>query len=603
MEFVVLAKAVPALDVLEFDPVSRSVRREGAPLFLNPFDARALRVALDLRRPGDRITVLSLGPPAARAPLTEAKAAGADRVVLLSDPRCAGSDTLATATALAAAVRLLRADVILAGAWTTDSETGQLGPELAALLDWPVVSEARALRWGADGGSLEAVVDTETGWAAVRGNPPALISVDEKIAKPPKPSPEAVRALGPSAVDVWSADDLGIEAVRLGARGSRTVVLGVTTAAPTRTPEIFAEGTVAERVRAATERLAQRIGEPPPVPPRLPPAPPHRAADRELLVLASDRTGRFDRSCLGTLVALRRRLPDHWPSALWIGDVPSEEDSRRLAGAGALAGYRVPTADRPVDPGSAAIVAEELVVRRPELAAFLFGAGPFGRTVAGRLAGRRRLGLVGDAIDLAAGPRGELRWFKPSFGGRTIAEIRCTSRPELVTFRGGGFAPLEDAGPGELGWTVLSVPVAPPAWSPGEAGTELDATDGLDGRDVVVCVGLGIGGPDGIARLRPTLARWNAALAATRKVVDAGWVPRPLQVGLTGRSLAPRLAVLLGVSGAVNHAVGWRRAGTVLAINRDPGAPVFRDADVGIVGPLEDVLPALVDPVARLLGR
>jgi electron transfer flavoprotein alpha subunit len=603
MEIVVLAKAVPALDALEFDPVARTVRRAGASLFLNPFDARALRVALDLRGPEDRVTVLSLGPPTARVPLQEAKAAGADRVVLISDPRCAGSDTLATATALAAAIRWLRAGLVLAGAWTTDSETGQVGPELSAVLGWPVVSEARSLRRGFGAGSFDAVVDTATGWAAYRGNAPAVITVGEKIAKPPKPAPDAVRAVADDAVEVWSADDLGLDPARLGRLGSPTTVLSVADVAPTRALERFDRGTVEERVGAAVEALARRLGEPTTSPPSLPPAPPRRTADREALVLVTGRSGRLDRATLGTIVALRRRIPDGWTSVLWIGEAPTEEETQLLGRAGALAGYLVRTVERPVDAASAALVAEELVLRRPELLAAVFPGDAFGRTVAGRLAGRRRLGLVGDAIDLAVGEGGGIRWSKPSFGGRTIAEIHCRTRPELATFRSGGFAVPERSAPGGFGWTVLPIPVAPAPWTPGDEGRELTDSEGLDGHAAVVCVGLGIGGPDGIARLRPMLARWRAGLAATRKVVDAGWVPRQLQVGLTGRSLAPRLVVLLGVSGAVNHSVGWRRAGTVLAVNSDPAAPVFRDADLGIVGTIDEVLPILDGPVAGLVGR
>ncbi len=114
---------------------------------------------------------------------------------------------------------------------------------------------------------------------------------------------------------------------------------------------------------------------------------------------------------------------------------------------------------------------------------------------------------------------------------------------------------------------------------------------------------MGVGGPEGIARVRALVAPWNAGLVATRRVVDAGWMPRQLQVGLTGRQLAPRLAVLLGVSGSPNHMVGWRRAPALLAVNGDPEAPVFRDVSVGVVGPLESVLPPLVAGLTPLLGR
>jgi len=91
-------------------------------------------------------------------------------------------------------------------------------------------------------------------------------------------------------------------------------------------------------------------------------------------------------------------------------------------------------------------------------------------------------------------------------------------------------------------------------------------------------------------------------LVGTRRVVDAGWLPVRRQVGLTGRALAPRLAVLLGVRGAANHMVGWARAGTILAVNRDAAAPVFGEADVGIVGAIDEVVPELAEPLAQALG-
>lgn len=603
MDTVVLIKAVPALDSLEFDPERRTVRRERGPLFLNPFDQRALRVALDLRRPAERVTVVSLGPLAARAPLREAKAAGADRVVLLSDPVFAGSDTIATVSALRAAIELLRPALVLAGAWSTDSETGQVGPELAARLDWPILAEARALRRLDHPDSIEVTVDTGDGWARYRGSAPGVLTVGEKIAKPPKPTAEAIAAVDPGSIEVWSAADIGVDPAQVGFSGSLTSVAAVTFAAPARAPVVFARGSAADRVGGAIEVLTRHLSSPrPPVAP-LPPPPVRRIADREQLVLVTGRNGRLDPAVLGTFSALRRAVPEGWTSALWIGSEPSAEETAALERAGSLAGYLVRSRERPIDPVAAARVAEELLVRRPELAVLACGAGPFGRVVAGTVAGRRRLGLVGDALDLSVDIGGALRWLKPSFGGRTLAEIRCRSRPNLVTFRSGSLRPAESPLPARIEWNELSIPVPPSAWRPIDDGVEIPPGEPLEARDVIVAVGMGIGGPEGIARAGPVLARWGAGLAATRRVVDAGWVARQLQVGLTGRTLAPRLAVLLGLSGAVNHTVGWQRAGTIVAVNRDPDAPVFRDVDVGIVGTVEEILPALEGPVAALLGR
>ncbi|MGP8078335.1 MAG: FAD-binding protein [Thermoplasmata archaeon] len=603
MEFVVLAKAVPALDSLDFDPVARTVRRDDVPLYLNPFDQRALRVALELRRPGEHVTVVSLGPPAARATLREARAVGADRAVLISDPAFAGSDVLATATALAAAVGRLRPGAVLAGAWTTDSGTGLVGPELAALLGWSLLTSARSVRRLDGPTEFEAVVDTATGWTSYRGSAPVVVTVGEKIAKPLRAPPEAMSALGDASVELWSAADLGADPMALGLRGSPTLVESVLAAAPPRTSKRFDQGPVADRVRAALEELSHRMGTPSSSPGDLPPPPEPRADEQEMLVLVTDRSGRLDRTALGIAVAVRRRVPGGWPSALWVGDSPSETETHLLERAGALAGYLVRSAKAPVEADSVAAVVEETIARRPKLAAATFAADPFGRAVAGRVAGHRHLGVVGEAIDLARNAHGEVVWSKPSFGGRTVASVRCRRHPALATFRSGAFGPPEHTGPGGFGWSALPISVPPASWLAIDEGVELDAAPELEGRDVIVAVGMGLGGPEGLVRLAPTIARWNAGLVATRRVVDAGWVPRQLQVGLTGRALAPRLAVLLGVSGSVHHLVGWRRAGTVLAVNRDPGAPVFRDADIGIVGSVEEVLPALDGPVARLLGR
>ena len=120
MTIAVLVKVVPELDRLTFDPTTRTVRRAGAPLYLNPFDQRALLVALTLReRAEEEVVVVSMGPPDARPPLLEALALGADRVLLVSDRALAGSDTLVTARVLASALRPIGARLVLAGQWTT----------------------------------------------------------------------------------------------------------------------------------------------------------------------------------------------------------------------------------------------------------------------------------------------------------------------------------------------------------------------------------------------------------------------------------------------------------------------------------------------------
>jgi electron transfer flavoprotein alpha subunit len=115
----------------------------------------------------------------------------------------------------------------------------------------------------------------------------------------------------------------------------------------------------------------------------------------------------------------------------------------------------------------------------------------------------------------------------------------------------------------------------------------------LEGAEVVVGIGMGVGGPDGIERVKDLARALNAPVCATRRVTDEGWMPRQLQVGLTGKTIEPRLYFAIGISGAPNHLIGIKRAGTVVAINEDPDASIFERADIGLVGDWATLTPAI----------
>ncbi len=600
MSIAVLLKAVPDVDTLRFDPSSRSVVRDGAELFLNPFDQRALRVALELARPSEPVVALSLGPPHARLRLAEARALGATTARLLTDPRFAGSDVLATARTLAAVLAREPPDLVLAGARSTDSDTGLVGPEVGELLGLTVVTDARALRRTGPDGGFEAIVDTPRGWAKVTFPSPALVTVGEKIAKPLRLEPgRAEAAVG--RVEQLDLGATGLAPDQVGATGSPTRVSSVRDAAPSRAARIFSEGSPADRVSAAVAELAPLLRAPPVPPPPLRPPPPRVRPDREVALLATDADGGLDRGMLGWFSEIRRISGEHWPSAVWVGPDPAPRDVDRLSRAGALAGYRIPLGRGRVDARLVASGLVDLLGIRPALAAVGAPSEPFGREVAGRVAAARGLGAIGDATSIEAPPTGSLAFVKPSFGGRTLATIESRTRPAVVTLRP-SLAPVGEASGPPLSWDELSVPSTSSTIRLLERGEDPEPLAEPEGRDVVVAVGLGVGGPDGVARATAAAERWGAAVVGTRKIVDAGWLPARLQLGLTGRALAPRLAVLLGVRGSANHMVGWRRAGALLAVNSDPTAAVFSGSDVGIVGTVEETVPLLLEPLARTLG-
>jgi electron transfer flavoprotein alpha subunit len=221
----------------------------------------------------------------------------------------------------------------------------------------------------------------------------------------------------------------------------------------------------------------------------------------------------------------------------------------------------------------------------------------WGREVAGRLSVLLGAGLTGDAVGLEVAD-GRLVCWKPAFGGQLVAAVTARSRVQMATVRPGVLPllrPRAVAGTATA-WRSL---VAPRGRVSITEHTVNDEPERLGLAGTVVCVGQGVD-PSRYDELKPLLDVLGAELAGTRKVTDAGWLPRSRQVGLTGRAVAPAVYLLLGASGKFNHMVGTRGASLVIAVNADPDAPVFAAADVGIVGDWAEVVPMLATELADL---
>lgn len=223
----------------------------------------------------------------------------------------------------------------------------------------------------------------------------------------------------------------------------------------------------------------------------------------------------------------------------------------------------------------------------------------WGREVASRVAARLRAGLTGDVVELTV-ERERLVGWKPAFGGLLVAGITAASAIQMVTLRPGAvplMSPRLDGQP-----PVRTLPLEPGAGRVRilDSGRD-DRLDDLVRAPVVVGVGTGVP-PEEYGLLDAVLQALDAELGATRKVTDRGWLPRSRQIGITGRSIAPRLYVALGLSGNPNHLLGVRSAGTILAVNIDPAAPIFSTADVGMVADWRCAVPALVDELAGRAG-
>ena len=219
----------------------------------------------------------------------------------------------------------------------------------------------------------------------------------------------------------------------------------------------------------------------------------------------------------------------------------------------------------------------------------------WGREVASRVAIQIDAGLTGDAVDLDVSERRLVAW-KPAFGGSVIAAIRATTRTQMATVRP-GVLPLLGLRPSR------SVPIRSLVGiSKGRVVHQETIHDDDCGRlssaSAVIGIGAGVD-PELYGELNSLVEVLGAELAATRKVTDKQWLPRSRQVGITGQSISPVLYVAVGLSGKFNHTIGVRAAGMIVAINCDRGAPIFQEADIGIVGDWRAVVPLLAREIVQ----
>jgi electron transfer flavoprotein alpha subunit len=579
-----LAKQVPLAESLELQ--GGRLVRTGVGTEMNPYCRRAVAQGVALaRETGGTCTVITLGPPGAEDVLREAVAWGADAGLHACDPAFAGSDTLATARALAAVLRAAGPfDLILLGRNSIDGETGQVGPELAELLDLGFADGVRRLR---DGGAVWPLeLEHDDGTQDVEVALPALLSVAERLCDPCKVDPAGRAAVAPTRLTRMRAGELGPGP--WGEAGSPTVV-GVTRPMEQARALHVLEGPVAGQVDEAVRMLVARGALTARPGPAAPPPGDRRAVDRGasrvIAVLAEPGRQRVTDELLGAAARLGQEV-----GAAVHALCPGPFAAAALAGAGA------DTVVALEGSGVSALMAGEDVaaaltayVRETAPWAVLAPSTAFGREVAGRAAAATGSGLVGDAVALAA--RGDvLVASKPAFAGALVADITCRSATQMVTVRPGVLAVSERRKPHDVPIVTRAIGLRGRVHVLSERRD--DDVETLARAAVVIGVGTGVT-PEEYEALSPLAATLGAELAATRKVTDRGWAPRSRQVGITGRSIAPRLYVAVGLSGKFNHMVGVRAAGTIVAVNEDRAAPVFEHCDVGIVGDWHEVVPLL----------
>lgn len=238
------------------------------------------------------------------------------------------------------------------------------------------------------------------------------------------------------------------------------------------------------------------------------------------------------------------------------------------------------------------------LIKKYNPAVLLIGATNNGRDLGSRVSSRMQTGLTADCTELGVDSETRLvKWTRPAFGGNLMATILCPDhRPQIGTVRPGVFKkPEEDTGrKGEIIHETVEFGPDEIRTRIVEVITEAGGADvNLEEAEIIVSGGRGVGGPEGFEVLKELADEIGAQIGASRAAVDSGWISSLHQVGQTGKSVGPKIYIACGISGAIQHVAGMSSSDVIIAINKDPDAPIFNIADYGIVGDLFEIIPEL----------
>ena len=238
------------------------------------------------------------------------------------------------------------------------------------------------------------------------------------------------------------------------------------------------------------------------------------------------------------------------------------------------------------------------LVRRHGFETVLFGATVLTADVAAGLAARLDAGLNWDLVDLTE-EDGKLIGKRPALDDTVYVDVGWKGEPRIALVRTGTFDPVESGGQAEIEQLEVRLEDFSTRAKMIEQAHEESEGPSIEDAEVIVAGGRGLGGPENFGLVEELAKALGGAVASTRAVVDAGWYPYATQVGQTGKTVSPRLYIAVGISGAVQHKVGMQGSNMIVAINKDPNAPIFEYADLGVVGDLNEIVPKLTELVRQ----
>lgn len=245
-----------------------------------------------------------------------------------------------------------------------------------------------------------------------------------------------------------------------------------------------------------------------------------------------------------------------------------------------------------------AVLQAQIEALKPDMV--LMSATQMGKDLAPRLAARLNTGCVTDATVIEA-DGDTISFTRPAYGGTVLEHLTMGSaRPQIATMRSGSYSKMETGAPAAVTTVSAAVPSDAVRAKLVDVTKEISEAINLEGADVIVTAGRGMGEPEALKLVEELAGLLGAEVGATRPVVEEGWLSRAHQVGQSGKIVAPKLYIACGVSGAMQHISGIMGSKYIVAINKDETAPIFEVANVGIVGDVKVILPLMIEEIRKL---
>ncbi len=585
--------------------------------------------------PGARLIVCSMGPPSFESSLKKAISMGYDDAYLLSDRRLGGSDTYATGLAIATMLKHLgygkgldEEFIIVAGRQTSDGDTAHVPSQVAENMGIPQATFIETADYV--DGQVVAKRIIEGGYQMMKLPTPCALSLTPTGVPPRRPSLSGAIRANTSEVTVFNIDDIGLSDEKIGLSGSPTIVAKVQNIVSERPPVRMTEGqgekslvaNLVANIKSGKNQLEHK----------------EKKAKKEtklpefdvvdfrkesyggkgasgILTWAEMAGDQISRPSL-ELLTPARKLADTLGTTvttLLIGGkgITSQAQSLIEYGADEVVVVEEERLKEYLVLPFASIFKKVIDEKRPEIA--LFAATTAGRELAPRIGVKTNSGVTADCTALEIGIHVDrkkkviydpiLESRRPTYGESKLATILGFVCPQISTARAGTFeVPERDSS------RTGSISTFTPTLDPAEFSVEiLETVRGEGGlqnlfeADVIVSGGRGTTG-DGLQLIRQLSDALNAQgvnteWACSRPVVDDGVAEYARQIGQTGKTVRPKVYVAVGVSGAIQHIAGIKESDTIVAINPTPNASIFGNADFGVVGTYEDILPELIEQV------